>query len=126
MTNQNQNTNVKVYDLVERTGKFGEDIIVFLKTLVRDVINNRLIDQIIRSATSIGANYMEADGAESKKDFIHKMAICKKEAKETEHWLKMLAKANDSRIDECRKLWKEVHELTLIFSSILNKSKNKK
>ncbi|PIZ96829.1 MAG: four helix bundle protein [Candidatus Magasanikbacteria bacterium CG_4_10_14_0_2_um_filter_33_14] len=127
ITNQSKSTNdKKVYDLVERTSKFGGDIIDFVKTLVRDNVNNRLIDQIVRSATSIGANYMEADGAESKKDFIHKISICKKESKETEHWLKMLAKANENRIEECRKLWKEVHELTLIFSSIINKSKYNK
>jgi len=64
---------------------------------------------------------MEADCAESKKDFKHKISICKKEAKESTHWLHMVAVANDNRVDECRKLWKEAHELTLIFSSIINK-----
>jgi len=62
---------------------------------------------------------MEADGAESKKDFQHKIAICKKESKETKHWLRMIAKANPGRRDECQHLWKEAQELTLIFSSIL-------
>ncbi len=62
---------------------------------------------------------MEADGAESKKDFQHKIAICKKEAKETKHWLRMIAKAEPNRRDECQKLWREAQELTLIFSSIL-------
>jgi len=71
------------YDLAERTAKFGEDIVEFIKELSPTNINQPLINQIIRSATSIGANYMEADGAESKKDFKHKIGICKKEAKET-------------------------------------------
>jgi four helix bundle protein len=62
---------------------------------------------------------MEADGAESKKDFRHKIAICKKEAKETKHWLRMIRKANPHKAVECQKLWQEAHELTLIFSSIL-------
>jgi four helix bundle protein len=62
---------------------------------------------------------MEADGAESKKDFQHKISICKKEAKETKHWLRMIAKANLSRRDECQKLLKEAQELSLIFSAIL-------
>ena len=62
---------------------------------------------------------MEADGAESKKDFRHKFSICKKEAKETKHWLRMIAKANPGRRDECQKLWKEAQELSLIFASIL-------
>jgi len=109
----------KVFDLEERTAKFGEAVIVFVKSLVKDNVNSVLISQIVRSATSIGANYMEADGAESKKDFRHKIALCKKEAKETKHWLRMLARANINKKDEITVLWKEAQELTLIFSSIL-------
>jgi four helix bundle protein len=119
MTNKIRNVNNKIYDLEERTAKFGEDIIGFVKSLKRDEINRPLITQVIRSATSIGANYMEADGAESKKDFRHKIALCKKEAKETKHWLRMIAKANPDRNIECQKLWQEAQELSLIFSSIL-------
>ena len=111
----------KVYDLEERTARFGESIIDFAKTLPRNLINNQLIGQIIRSATSIGANYMEADGAESKKDFRHKIAICKKESKESKHWLRMILKANPNKKDECTVLSKEAQELTLIFSAILKK-----
>jgi four helix bundle protein len=107
----------KVYNLEERTAKFGEDIIDFVKPLKSNEVNRPLIGQIVRSATSIGANYMEADGAESKKDFIHKIALCKKESKETKHWLRMITKANP-QID-CRNLSKEAHELALIFSSII-------
>jgi four helix bundle protein len=107
------------FDLEERTGVFGEDVIGFVKTLPIDVVNNELVKQIVRSGTSIGANYMEADGAESKKDFRHKIALCKKEAKETKHWIRMIAKANPEIKEECKRLWKEAQELTLIFSSIL-------
>jgi hypothetical protein len=114
-----QNPNGKVYDLEERTGRFGEMIIEFVKTLERNEINRPLIGQLIEAATSVGANYMEADGAESKKDFRHKIAICKKEAKETKHWLRMIRKGNPNKAAECHKLWQEAHELTLIFSSIL-------
>jgi len=109
----------KKYNLEERTAKFGEDIIGFVKGLQRNESNHPLISQVIRAATSIGANYMEADGAESKKEFQYKIALCKKEAKETKHWLRMIAKANPNRSDECRTLWAEAQELTLIFSSIL-------
>ena len=120
MSNQAQNPNdKKKYDLEERTAQFGEAIIEFVKTLPKDPIDSPLISQIIRSETSIGANYMEADGAESKKDFQHKISICKKESKETKHWLRMIAKANPNRRDECQKLFREAQELTLIFSSIL-------
>ena len=111
------------YDLEERTVVFGERIIDFVKTLPKNSINNELIKQMVRSGTSIGANYVEADGAESKKDFRHKIAICKKESKETKHWLSMIARANPNRKDECRELWNEAQELTLIFSSIFSHKK---
>ena len=110
------------YDLEERTAKFGENIIDLCKSLKEDSISKPIINQLVRSATSVGANYMEANGAESKKDFIHKIGICKKESKETLHWLRMIAISNPDRGDECRILWKEAHELVLIFSAI-NKKK---
>jgi four helix bundle protein len=99
-------------------------IIDFVKKLPMNPINASLINQIIRSSTSVGANYIEADCAESKKDFCHKLVICKKEAKETTHWLRMIVRANPSFKDECRNYWQEAHELVLIFSSILHKKKN--
>jgi len=120
MSNQAQNPNDKKrYDLEERTAQFGEMIIELAKTLPRDPINSPLISQIVRAGTSIGANYVEADGAESKKDFRYKISTCKKESKETKHWLRMIVKANPSRRDECQKLSREAQELSLIFSSIL-------
>ena len=108
------------YDLEERTARFGENIILMCRKIDRnDNIAKPLINQIIRSATSIGANYMEADGAESKKDFKHKIGICKKESKETKHWLRMLAITVPELKDEIRLKWKEAQELTLIFSAII-------
>ena len=122
MSNQDLNPKPKtVYDLEERTARFGEDIIEFVKSLPDNNINRSLISQIIRSATSIGANYMEADAAESKKDFKHKIVTCKKEAKETGHWLRMIAKANPARKGDCQNFWREAHQLALIFSSIARK-----
>ena len=115
--------NDKIYDLEERTARFGEWIIDFVKTLPRNIVNNELIRQIVRSGTSIGANYMEADGAESKRDFRHKIAICRKESKETKHWVRMILRANPDKTEECRKLRNESQELTLIFSSILSTKK---
>ena len=120
MPNEAQNPNdKKKYDLEERTARFGEAVIELVKTFPKDPINNPLITQMVRAGTSIGANYMEADGAQSKKDFRHKISICKKESKETKHWLRMIAKANPGRQAECQKLSREAQELTLIFSSIL-------
>lgn len=126
MPNQTQNPKNKKYDLEERTAIFGENIIKFVKTLKPTIINRSILSQLIRSATSIGANYCEADGAESKKDFQHKIALCKKEGKETKHWLRMLSVINPEQKEKCRKLWKEAQELVLIFSKIINNSKKKK
>jgi four helix bundle protein len=124
-SNEIQSSNKKVFDLEERTGGFGEVIIEFVKTLERNEINRPLIGQLVDAGTSIGANYMEADGAESKKDFKHKIAICKKKSKETKDWLRMIRKANPHKAVECHKLWQEAHELTLIFSSIFLSKKAK-
>jgi four helix bundle protein len=124
ISNQVQNQK-RIYDLAERTAKFGEEIIVFVRTLSKDDINRHFSLQLVRSATSIGANYMEADCAESNKDFKHKIGICKKESKETTHWLHMVAVNNPDKKEVSRVLWKEAHELTLIFSAIVN-STNKK
>ena len=120
MPNQIQNPkDRKDYNLEERTAKFGEAVIGYARALESSQVNHPLVSQVVRSSTSIGANYMEADGAESKKDFGHKIAICKKEAKETMHWFRMLAAANPSQKNVCRKFWQEAHELALIFSAIV-------
>ncbi len=112
------------YDLEERTAKFGEEIIDFVKTLRENSINSPLIKQIVRSSTSIGANYCEANNSSSKKDFRNKIFICKKEASETKHWLRMIARANQERRNECKLLWKEANELTMIFSKIVSSLKS--
>ena len=106
------------YDLEERTAKFGESMILFCRTLKQDVISAPIISQIVRSGTSIGANYMEANAASSKQDFRNKIFICKKEAQETKHWLRMLEALFPARKEEIKKLWKEAQELTLIFQKI--------
>jgi len=91
---------------------------VLLKNFLKILINTPLINQIVKSSTSVGANYMEANQASSKKDFKNKIYICRKESNETKHWLRMIAVANLDKKDECRKLWQEAHELTLIFAKI--------
>ena len=106
------------YDLEERTARFGEEIIDFIKFLSKDEINRPLVNQIIRSATSVGANYMEANQAASKKDFRNKISICAKEANETKHWLRMILRANEDKKEKISKLSQEAHELTLIFAKI--------
>jgi len=112
------------YDLEDRTAKFGEQVIRFCKNLQQDSINKSIINQIVRSSTSIGANYMEANGASSKKDFKNKIFICKKETQETKHWLRMIANCVPERKEEIREIWKECQELTLIFQKITSSLKN--
>ena len=112
----------KKFDLEERTAKFGENIIEFAKNLLKDEITRPLITQLVKCGTSIGANYCEADDAESRRDFKHKIGICKKECRETKHFLRMLAAAtNTSAKEKSRLLWKEARELHLIFNSIYHK-----
>lgn len=106
------------YDLEERTTKFSEEIIDLCKLVNRNTITIPILDQLIRSAISIGANYFEANGAASKKDFKNKITISRKEARETQYWLRLLAKSEETVRNDCRRLWKESQELTLIFSKI--------
>ena len=116
----------KKFDLEERTACFGENIIKFCKQIKETTITRPLINQIVKSATSVGANYCEANGASSKKDFQNKIYICKKEIQETKHWLRMISTAEPEKREEAKKLWKESQELTLIFGKIASSLKNNK
>ncbi|OHA20417.1 MAG: four helix bundle protein [Candidatus Taylorbacteria bacterium RIFCSPHIGHO2_01_FULL_51_15] len=109
------------YDLEERTAKFGEAIVLFAKKIPVNPVTSRIIPQLVGSGTSIGSNYCEADDAESGKDFVHKLCICKKEARETKHWLRILSVAAPELKGEARILWKEANELNLIFNAIVKK-----
>jgi four helix bundle protein len=109
------------FDLEERTARFGESVIAFAKKIPRNPVTLSLIGQLVRSGTSVGANYCEADDAVSKKDFRNKIGTCKKEARETKYWLRMIGGAEPDMKDEARVLWQEAKELHLIFASILRK-----
>ena len=111
------------YDLEQRTYIFSKNIIILCKKIPKNIISIPLIKQLIRSATSVGANYCEANGASSKKDFKNKILICKKEILETKYWLKIINHAEPKFSSYCNKLWKEAQELTLIFSKIASSSK---
>lgn len=106
------------YNLEERTALFSERIIDLCKKSPKDIITIPIINQLIRSATSIGANYCEANGASSRKDFKNKIFICKKESKETKYWLRIMARSVKEITNECRELWKEAQEFTMMFSKI--------
>lgn len=113
------------YDLEERTAKLGESVIALVRKLPNDSVNKRLVEQVVGSSGSIGANYCEANESESRKDFIHKMGISKKEIKETKHWLRLLACANPEYKENLRIIWKETQELLLIFSKIITSARSK-
>jgi len=113
----------KPYDLEERTALFGEDVIEYLKTIPVTPITKSLIDQLVRSSTSVGANYCEADDSGTKKEFRHRISICKRESRESKHWLRMIAKAVPEKKDAARQLWQEAKELNLIFSAIFRSKK---
>jgi len=108
----------RVYDLEERTAGFGEAIIDFAKTIPQNPITNRIITQLIGAATSVGANYVEADDAVSKKEFLKNIGTCRKEARETKHFLRMVVRAAPELKPRARTLWLEAKELHLIFSKI--------
>lgn len=119
------NDTAKKYDLEERTSRFGEDIIEFAKQISKDTVTTPLVSQLVRSGTSVGANYFEANGADSKKDFVHKTGICKREARETKYWLRMIVQAKPALKEKAGILWQEAEELNLIFSKIIRSCKNR-
>jgi len=112
----------RTFDLEERTARFGEAIIAFAKEVPDTPVTRPLVSQLVRAGTSVGANYCEADNAESKKDFRHRINTCRKEARETRHWLRMLMVAQRNLEPAARSLWREAKELNLIFSSIFRKT----
>src|SRR5262245_39068417 len=96
-----------VYDLEERTARFRQRIVVFAKKIPWGPVNNRLIDQLVGADTSIGANYCEADDGVSKRDFKHRIGTCRKEARETKFFLRMVVTSEPELKSEARELWRE-------------------
>ena len=118
-----QKQNSKQYDLEERTLEFANLTVKFCKKLSKTVINGEIVKQLIRAATSVGANYIEANEALSKKDFLMRIKICRKEAKESRYWLLLLDTINNKEREKEREdLIKEATELMNIFGSIIHKS----
>jgi four helix bundle protein len=108
----------RVYDLEERTALFGESVIDFAKAIPQNAVTNRIISQFVGVATSVGANYVEADDAVSKKEFLKSIGTCRKEARETKHFLRMIVRAVPELKPQARILWLEAKELHLISSKI--------
>jgi len=118
-----QITRSKKYDLEERTAKFAKDVIEYIRLLPKTVSTLELSKQLIRSAGSVGANYIEANESLSKKDFLYRVKICKKETKETRYWLDLLSTSHQSSDRQRNTLFQEATELMKIFSAIIEKSK---
>ena len=109
------------FDLEERTARFGEATIQFAKKVPHNAVTIPLIGQLVKAGTSVGANYCEADDAVSKKEFRNKIGTCKKEARESKYWLRMIAAAEPETKAAARPLWTEAKELHLIFAKIYRK-----
>lgn len=115
--------NTKHYDLEERTLEFSKQLIHLVKALPKNTTNFNLIDQVIRSGTSMGANYREANETETKKDFAFRIRICRKEGKETIYWLNLIIEVNPEFKEKIGFLIRETTELVKIFAAILEKTK---
>jgi four helix bundle protein len=113
-----QNQNSKQYDLEDRTFEFAKGVRDYLKTVTKTLSNIEYSKQLIRSSGSVAANYIEANESLSKKDFLLRIKICRKEAKETRLWLKLI----DSESEIKYALLKEINELMKIFGAIVTKS----
>ena len=117
------NDDQKQYDLEDRTFQFAKDIRVFVKRLPRNICNLEDGKQVVRASGSVGANYIEANEALSKKDFQLRIKICRKEAKESRYWLKFVDTGGDKSLETDRmNLIAESTELMKIFAAIMRKS----
>ena len=126
MAGESDSQTTRKYDLAERTARFGETTIRFCRRGKATAITSPLIRQLVRSATSIGANYVEADEAGSRNEFRYRISVCKRETRETQYWLRMLVAAAPEHAEEARELWREAKELVLIFGTIYRRSKQPK
>jgi four helix bundle protein len=112
---QSEGKQNRQYDLAERTTRFAESIVIFARKLPRTPVTMSIISQLVRAATSVGANNREADDSVSRKDFRNKIGYCRKEANETKYWLQMIAAAVPEMKEDARQLWREADELHKIF-----------
>ena len=116
--------NTKQYDIEDRTLEFARRARAFVKKLNKTIANTEDGKQLIRASGSVGANYIEANEALSKKDFVMRIKICRKEAKESRYWLRLVDTGSNSKLENEREdLEAEARELTHIFGSIVTKSK---
>ena len=113
----------KQYDLEERTFSFAKEVIAFVNILPKTIANLEIIKQVIRSSGSVGANYIEANEALGKKDFAMRVKICRKEAKESIYWLRLIEARGEDAEKRKQSLISEATELMKIFGAIVGKTK---
>ena len=118
-----KDTRTNQYDLEDRTFIFAKDVRAFAKQIPKTLANLEDTKQVVRASGSVGANYIEANESLSKKDFVMRIRICRKEAKESRYWLRLIETGDDPALKKCRDhLVQEATELTSIFGAILRKS----
>jgi four helix bundle protein len=110
------------YDLEDRTFKFSYDVLILCRKYKKDIVVYKIVDQLIRSATSIGGNYRVANESDSKKEFRHKIRIAKKESKETIYWLELLQSIKNNDDIDVSNYIKESKEIMLILAAIYNRT----
>ncbi|MCD4746534.1 MAG: four helix bundle protein [Bacteroidales bacterium] len=121
---KNTNSKPKIYDLEERTFQFAKKVRLFVKKLSLTTANIEDGKQVIKASGSVGANYIEANEALSKKDFLFRIKICRKESKESVYFIRLIKETNPKEYEaEATTLFNEGNELKKIFSSIIEKSK---
>ncbi len=113
----------KPYDLEERTFQFAKAVALYVRSLIKNISNVEYSKQVVRSSGSVGANYIEANESLSKKDFVMRIKICRKEAKESQYWLRLITETNDDKfVKEGNANMREADEIKKILSAILLKS----
>lgn len=112
----------KKYDLEDRTLKFAKDCIDLSKMFIKDTVNLELVSQLVRASSSVGANYREANDSTTKKEFFHRIGICRREAKESKYWLELLSHSNQKLSLKTDPLADEALQLARIFASIVKDS----
>ena len=118
-----QNKKSQLYDLEDRTFEYAKSVRAFIKSIPKTLSNIEDGKQLIRSSGSVGANYIEANEALSKKDFLYRIKLCRKEAKESRFWIKLMDTEHDDTLNKLKKsLANETTELMKIFGSIVTKS----
>jgi four helix bundle protein len=120
----NENSNIPIYDLEERTFQFAKNVRIWVKSLPKTISNIEDVKQLVRASGSVGANYIEANESLSKKDFVFRIKICRKESKESGYWLRLILETNENIQEEKtgKLLLQESMELKKIFSSMIGKS----